>query len=723
MGFEFFFRFSERDRVFLRMQVEEEVAKLTQVREKLIDRLPLRPDVNCMSIADVKLFLRARDVLEEDPRERSEAYCRYALSKEFARRNLIVNVNLSSLDDMEILIQCKARGRVGIPNAQQRRRVLEAIVAKELERRLEDSKEPMFPEILPLLSKDDLKVELKRRNFEYSDLARMDRSKLRLRLAEEWNNYVPAPWTVPGEHVSDDVVRAMLLRRGSSTQGAVSTIRDRLGAHFAVEHFRREIKMKRLLKGLQTTSVRLLFSFREFRTFCEANSTSQHDPQGRSNQEIRDALIDALNKSKTIRRQCDLFCRDDEIRESIRDELVRNTKESILSNISKQHREEIERAEKSLARYRMFETRMSSLNLATSYHCNHVMLELLREAREASQRALDVELSARTHASYCAQCSIEAASFAKRKSDRAYAKLVSHFFLSLFLTLYVTQWHYQHIHSYDLYLKCKTRIEQEREHLQATKERREMLHLVLNRALDIRRDERELKWSENQEDLKVAERERYMAEASEVREAYEDMKDPSRVKVSSPTTRKANLKNRLYKDVGTTRIPKSNNSKRHHRITLMTFITDGKVPCCPNAHDMDLVSKSNAPYLKFICDEKQCARRSKGTRWHCKSCGVDYCLICYPESAFKEEHDTADSVAVEIGQDVSTVEEDARSDSQYDENALLEIPVLLDRTDFRPTWYHDTSHIPKESHNVYFKKKKNRGSVDKRKNKESGKRF
>ena len=129
------------------------------------------------------------------------------------------------------------------------------------------------------------------------------------------------------------------------------------------------------------------------------------------------------------------------------------------------------------------------------------------------------------------------------------------------------------------------------------------------------------------------------------------------------------------------------------------------------------------PYLKFICDEKQCARRSKGTRWHCKSCGVDYCLICYPESAFKEEHDTADSVAVEIGQDVSTVEEDARSDSQYDENALLEIPVLLDRTDFRPTWYHDTSHIPKESHNVYFKKKKNRGSVDKRKNKESGKRF
>ena len=46
---------------------------------------------------------------------------------------------------------------------------------------------------------------------------------------------------------------------------------------------------------------------------------------------------------------------------------------------------------------------------------------------------------------------------------------------------------------------------------------------------------------------------------------------------------------------------------------------------------------------------------------------------------------------------------------QYDESALLEIPVHLDQTDFRPTWYHDTSHIPKESHNVYFKKKNKNG--------------
>ena len=59
---------------------EEEVANLTESQEKLTDRLPLRPDVNCMSIADVKLFLRARDVLDEDPRERSEQDNRYALA-------------------------------------------------------------------------------------------------------------------------------------------------------------------------------------------------------------------------------------------------------------------------------------------------------------------------------------------------------------------------------------------------------------------------------------------------------------------------------------------------------------------------------------------------------------------------------------------------------------------------------------------------------------------
>ena len=35
-----------------------------------------------------------------------------------------------------------------------------------------------------------------------------------------------------------------------------------------------------------------------------------------------------------------------------------------------------------------------------------------------------------------------------------------------------------------------------------------------------------------------------------------------------------------------------------------------------------------------------------------------------------------------------------------------------EKTDFRPTWYHDTSHIPKESHNVYFKKKKKKNDYN-----------
>ena len=39
-----------------------------------------------------------------------------------------------------------------------------------------------------------------------------------------------------------------------------------------------------------------------------------------------------------------------------------------------------------------------------------------------------------------------------------------------------------------------------------------------------------------------------------------------------------------------------------------------------------------------------------------------------------------------------------------------------EKTDFRPTWYHDTSHIPKESHNVYFKKKKNDYNHSKKRN-------
>ena len=291
--------------------------------------------------------------------------------------------------------------------------------------------------------------------------------------------------------------------------------------------------------------------------------------------------------------------------------------------------------------------------------------------------------------------------------------------------MFVTHTHtHTHTHRYDVYIKYKNRIEQERENLRATKERREMLHHVLNRELDIRRDERALKWYENQEDLKVAEKERYMTEASEVREAYEDMKDPNEVKVSSPTARRAKQKNRFYKNAmkkkKKKKIPTSSNSKRHHRITLMTFLQDGKLPCCPNAHDMNLVSKSNAPYLKFICDEKQCSRRGKGARWHCKSCGVDYCLICYPESAFKDEGTTAADVAalnvVETTGDDDMMTEEDRDCHQYDESALLDIPVLLDKTDFRPTWYHDTSHIPKESHNVYFKKKKNDYNHSKKRN-------
>ena len=124
--------------------------------------------------------------------------------------------------------------------------------------------------------------------------------------------------------------------------------------------------------------------------------------------------------------------------------------------------------------------------------------------------------------------------------------------------------------------------------------------------------------------------------------------------------------------------------------------------------------------MKFICDEKQCARRGKGARWHCKSCGVDYCLTCYPESAFVDEGTTTTTaVSVETGDDVmlEEEEEEERRDCQYDESALLEIPVHLDQTDFRPTWYHDTSHIPKESHNVYFKKKnKNDHHHSKKKN-------
>ena len=401
------------------MEVEQVSKSLLIAQEKLIETLPLRPDVNLMPISDVKMFLRARDILRDDPRERTEEDIRYVLSKEFARRNLVVSVDLSYLDDKEILIQCKARCRVGIPNARQRRRVLEAVIAKELERELEDEKEPMFPGILPLLSKEDLRDELERRDLKCSDLGRMDRSKLRICLANEWNEYVPSSWKVPSEHVSDEMVHTMLLRRGSSTQGTMSELRDRLGAFFAVEHFRRELKTKKLLKELQTARVKLLFSCREVRTYCDENNKSEEDPQGRSSQEIRDALIDAMNKAKEIRKKCELFCQDDTIRENIRDERVRDTRKFILGKISKLHREEIERAERALARHRMFEKRMSCLDIATSYHCNNVMLRLLREARERSRIALETETLARNRALYCAQCSIRAASYATRKSEIA----------------------------------------------------------------------------------------------------------------------------------------------------------------------------------------------------------------------------------------------------------------------------------------------------------------
>ena len=69
------------------------------------------------------------------------------------------------------------------------------------------------------------------------------------------------------------------------------------------------------------------------------------------------------------------------------------------------------------------------------------------------------------------------------------------------------------------------------------------------------------------------------------------------------------------------------------------------------------------------------------------------------------------NVVETTGDDDMMTEED-RDCHQYDESALLDIPVHLDKTDFRPTWYHDTSHIPKESHNVYFKKKKKKNDYN-----------
>jgi hypothetical protein len=259
-----------------------------------------------------------------------------------------------------------------------------------------------------------------------------------------------------------------------------------------------------------------------------------------------------------------------------------------------------------------------------------------------------------------------------------------------------------------------------------------MLHRVLNSALDIRRDERELEWSKHQNKLRAAERERYMNDALEVREAYEEMKDPREVKVSSPTTKRGTKKTLQTKKKKKKGEIKSSNSHRPHRITLMTFLEEGKPPCCPNAHNMEFVNKSNAPYRKFVCDEKQCSRKGKDSRWHCKPCGLDYCLNCYPAPSsnnitnirrpcppiLSNDDENEVDVVDNIDKEEKEEKEDGEVSLQYDESALFEIPVELDQTDFRPTWYHDTSHIHKDTarHGVYFKKS------DVKKNKKTKKR-
>eukprot|EP00940_MAST-03C_sp_MAST-3C-sp2_P001691 g1691.t1 len=660
-----------------------------------------------LPVEDVKMHLRARNLHVESLSTDDDL--RRALARSFARaQRLILEVDTEKYcpDDDEVFIQLRMRGIKGVPKRKRRRR-LSAIVAAELIESARDPREPsLSAEIVPLLRPDEVADALRARGLHTSGFDDFDRRTLRKDIVKEWKRYQPPSYEISESIVDDAEVHRSLLRRGLSTQGSAKDLRERLGVAFAKESADRDRTMRKILTDLQSVKITLMLTKRAMK-----KSTTNTGGSARCRD---DRALEIIGRAAKLCDVCDDFVRIDVTQQRAEaHELHKRTIERFAC-VSTEFRERFERNRRLQAEHDAFVARIRDLDDSAS--TVRAQLErLLRTATKNSERAIKEDMEATEAARVSALRALQADAFARRYAKKARVAFVT----------------------------VRRQVEERRAQIKASRERRAYLHCVLNRALDVRLDARLRVWGATQEAARRSERERFKEEASEVRETYESLPDPTKVARVAKARKNASSSSRRV-----VAIPKSKRKAERDDDSGETSI---KIPTCAReGHAMTLVGGQcdiAAKYPKFVCDRPQCGRRSKGMRWTCDACELDYCLVCFPapssataqppprrtlmylsnrsaevttrskiESALatmredaEKEEDARTVSSSDGGSDDSVAREDIdlhAVDIRYDATTLQSIPVSLVDADYAPTWYHDTTHLDVDKHAMFHTKDK-----------------